>query len=97
MKVVGKRILVKQTLTDEVSKGGIIIPVDQQPLPYGEVIQVGGNVESDVNGSRLQEGDIILFTELGAIPFGIKKNHVLIEFEDVLAILEKEDLEDVGT
>lgn len=90
MKVVGRRILVKQTLTDEVSKGGIIMTCGQQPLPYGEVIQVGDEVD------QVWPGLIVLFTELGAIPLGLKKNHVLIEFEDVLAILEKEDLEDVG-
>lgn len=91
MRVIGKRILVKQTLTKEVSKGGIVLTGDQQPLPYGEVIQVS------VGMREVAVGDIVLFTEIASIPLGIKKHYVLIEFEDVLAILNKEDIENVGT
>ncbi len=87
MKVVGKRILVKQTMTDEVSKGGIVMAGNQQPLPFGEVIDFGNEV------TEVAIGDVLLFTEIGAIPLSIKKNHVLIEFDDVLALLDEEDLE----
>ena len=90
MRVVGKKILVKQTMTEPVSKGGILMTGDQQPLPYGEVIQVGAEV------AEVKVGEILLFTEIGAIPLGIKENHVLIEFEDVLAILNEEDVKNVG-
>ena len=86
MKVVGKRILVKQALTDEVSKGGIIMAGDQEALPYGTVVQLSEGV------TEVKVGDRVLFTGIGAIPLGIKKNHVLIEFEDVLAILDEEDV-----
>lgn len=91
MRVVGKKILVKQTLTDTVSKGGIVMAGEQEALPYGEVVQTG----ADVRGTR--KGDIVLFSAIGAIPLGIKKNHVLIEFEDVLAILDEEDIKNAGT
>ncbi len=90
MRVVGKRILVKQTLTEQVSKGGIVMAGDQQALPYGEVVDLGHEV------TEVSVGDLLLFTEIGAIPLGIKKNHVLIEFEDVLAILDAEDVKNVG-
>lgn len=90
MRVVSKKILVQQALTDEVSKGGIVMAGDQQPLPYGTVVDFGSEV------TEVNVGDILLFTEIGAIPLGIKKNHVLIEFEDVLAILEEGDLKNVG-
>ncbi|KKN68079.1 hypothetical protein LCGC14_0455330 [marine sediment metagenome] len=93
MRIVGKKILVKQTLTDEVSKGGIIMAGDQQTLPYGEIVAIGSGVEDMI----LIPGNLVLFNEIGAIPLGhIKKNHVLIEPEDVLAILDEEDLKDVG-
>ena len=90
MKVVGKKILVKQSLTDEVSKGGIVMSGDQEALPYGEVVQLGDGV------TEVEVGDSVLFTPIAAIPLGIKKNHVLIEFEDVLAILDEEDMKNVG-
>ena len=87
MKVVGKKILVKQIMTGEVSKGGIIMTGDQRPLPFGRVVDFGEEV------TEVEIHDVVLFTEIGAIPLGIKKNHVLIEFEDVLAILDEEDIE----
>ncbi len=87
MRIVGKKILVEQYMTDGVSKGGIVMAGNQQALPFGKVIQVGAEV------SEVKPGELLLFTEIGAIPLGIKKNHVLIEFEDVLAILDEEDIE----
>ena len=92
MRLVGKRILVKQTLTEQVSKGGIHMAGDQEPLPYGEVVKLGDQVTEVIS-----VGDILLFTAIAAIPLGLKENHVLIEFEDVLAILDKEDIEDART
>jgi co-chaperonin GroES (HSP10) len=52
-------------------------------LPYGTVEQVGPEVED------VKVGEVVLFTEIGAIPLGIKEDHVLIEPEDILAILEE--------
>jgi co-chaperonin GroES (HSP10) len=92
MKIVGKKILVKQRLTEQVSKGGIVMAGDQQPLPIGEVVTLG----EEVTEGAVVVGDLLLFTEIGAIPLGIKKNHVLIEFEDVLAVLDEEDMKHVG-
>ena len=90
MRIVGKKIMVKQSLTKEVSKGGIVLAGAQQALPVGEVVQIGNEV------GEIEVGELVLFTEIGAIPLGIKKNHVLIEFEDVLAILDEEDIKNVG-
>ncbi len=93
MRIVGKKILIKQTLTDEVSKGGIIMAGDQQTLPYGEVVEIGKEIED----RYFVPGDLVLFNELGAIPLGhIKKNHILVEPEDVLAVLDEEDLKNVS-
>ncbi len=85
MKLTGKRILVEQFKTKEITEGGIALPsTSVQPLPYGPVKQVG----PDVKGIKV--GDVVLFTEIGAIPLGhIKEGCVLVEPEDVLAILEK--------
>lgn len=89
MKVAGARILVKQSLTAEVSKGGIVMAGDQMALPYGEVIQIGPAVK-DIN---LLIGVTVLFNEIGAIPLGhLMKDHVLIEPDDILATLEEGDL-----
>jgi len=91
MRIVGKKILVHQTLTDKVSKGGIVMAGNQQALPFGTVVQIGNEVK------EVSVGEVLLFTEIGAIPLGIKKDHVLIEFEDVLAVLDEEDVKDART
>lgn len=84
MKVVGKKILVEQARTKEVSKGGIALPdTSIQVLPYGFVRQVGPEV------TDVKIGEVVLFDPISAIPLSIKKDHVLIEPEDILAILEE--------
>lgn len=89
MRVSGKRILIKQRLTEEVSKGGIVMAGDQQALPYGDVIQIGPEVED----MDLAPGEVVLFNEIGAIPLGhLLKDHVLIEPDDILAILEEGEI-----
>lgn len=89
MRVSGKRILIKQRLTEEVSKGGIVMAGDQQALPYGDVIQIGPEVED----MDLTPGEVVLFNEIGAIPLGhLLKDHVLIEPDDILAILEEGEI-----
>ncbi len=97
MKVVGKRILVKQALTKKISEGGIHMTGDQEALPYGKVVAVSLEQQirdqNKVGFSMINIGDTVLFSAIGAIPLGhIKKDHVLIEQDDILAILEEEDL-----
>ncbi len=86
MKVVGKKILVKQAKTKEVSEGGIVMTADSiQTLPYGTVEQIGPDVEG------IKPGEVILFEGLTAVPVAIREGCVLIEEEDILAILEEGD------
>jgi len=62
---------------------------NQQALPYGDVIQIGSGVED----TDLAPGEIVLFNEIGAIPLGhLLKDHVLIEPDDILAVLEEEEV-----
>jgi co-chaperonin GroES (HSP10) len=90
MRVSGKRIMVKQRLTEEVSKGGIVMAGEQQALPYGDVIQLGPDAEDYLD---LSPGEIVLFNEIGAIPLGhLLKDHVLIEPDDILAVLDEEEV-----
>lgn len=86
MRVTGKRILVEQFKTKEISEGGIALPTTTiQALPYGKVVQIG----PEVKGFDLAEGNVVLFSEIGAIPLGVKEDHVLIEPDDILAVLEE--------
>lgn len=85
MRLTGQKILVKQLKTKEVTEGGIALPsTSVEALPYGPVQQVGPDVEG------ISVGDVVLFTDIGPIPLGhIKEGCVLVEPEDILAILDE--------
>ena len=85
MKMIGKKILVKQFRSKEMTQGGIALPEEAiQKLPCGSIERIGPEVEG------LQHGDVLMFNAIGAIPVEVKgKEFVLIEPEDILLILEE--------
>jgi co-chaperonin GroES (HSP10) len=89
MKLIGKKVLVKQMRTKDESEGGIALPDSMSAvLPYGFVQGVGPLVE-EVDQALLREA-VVLFDPLPAVVLGdMKPDHVLIEPEDILAILEE--------
>ncbi len=85
MKLMGKRILIEQIMTADKSKGGIVLTTTSS-LPYGHVRQMAPGMGID----HLKVGDVVLFNPLTLIELStVKEGHVLIEPDDVLAILEK--------
>ncbi len=94
MRVVGNRILVKPFKTAEVSKGGMVMAGELQTLPYGTIVQIGGNVLNvkieELRRFNYAIGDVVLFTNITCVQLGeVKEDHVLIESEDILAVLEE--------
>lgn len=89
MRMTGKKLMVKQEMTPAVSKGGIVLTDDSiRPLPYGAIVGMGPDVDAD----DLNLGDVVLFNEIGAIQLGdLRPDHVLIETDDILAVLEEGD------
>lgn len=84
MKVVGNKILVEQIKTKAVSDGGIVLPTDSiMALPYGTVRQIGPGVR------EIKVGEVVLFDPISARPLAIKEDHVLIEPDDILAVLDE--------
>ncbi len=83
MKLMGKRILIEQIMTADKSKGGIVLTTTTS-LPYGHIRQLGPDVENH------KVGEVVLFNPLTLIELStVKEGHVLIEPDDVLAILEE--------
>lgn len=55
MKLIGEKVLVRK-ITENITKAGIILPADKEPLLHkGEVCFVGGEVDS------VSVGDIVFF------------------------------------
>ena len=88
------RIVVKRTVEEEVSKGGIIIPDSAKEKPIqGKVLAVGtGKVLDD--GSKMpldvKKGDMVLFSKYAGSEVNIEGEELLIMREDdVLAVVEK--------
>ena len=88
MRIAKNKILVEVWETKTMSEGGIALPDDSvQKLPVGKVVQ-GGIEISDT----LCVGDVILFSGVAAIALEpICSDKVLIEEEDVLAVLSEEE------
>lgn len=85
MKLVGKKILVRQFQTKTMTDGGIALPEQTvQKLPVGVVVKVSPEVKN------VLVNQVVMFGTIGAIPVTVaRKEYALIEPEDVLMILEE--------
>jgi len=85
MRVRSNFVMLRQHLTEEVSKGGILL-TDQRPIPVGTIIKVGPAVKD------LSEGDVICFAEHSGHHIQVEdKAYYITEEEHILAVLGKEE------
>lgn len=90
----GERVVVKPLPSEEITKGGIVLPDTVKEKPQeGEVVAVGSGRLLD-NGSRvaidLKVGDKILFSKYSGNEVKIEDVEYLIMREsDILGVIEK--------
>lgn len=89
----GDRVLIKRTTPPEVSKGGIILPSNQEKPKEGEVIELGTGKLLE-NGERtkftVSVGDMVVFTAYGGTEVKHEDNEFLImREEDILGVVKK--------
>ncbi|MFZ5590919.1 MAG: co-chaperone GroES [Bacillota bacterium] len=90
----GERVVVKPLPSEEVTKGGIVLPDTAKEKPQkGEVIAVGPGRLLD-NGTRVpvdvKVGDQVLFSKYAGNEFKIDDVEYLILREaDILGVIEK--------
>ncbi|RKY32517.1 MAG: co-chaperone GroES [Candidatus Omnitrophota bacterium] len=94
VKPLADRVLVKSLEADEKTKGGIILPDTAKEKPQeGKVIAVGkGKVteEGKLRPPEVKVGDRILYGKYSGIEIKIEEEeHLIIQEEDILAIVEK--------
>lgn len=89
---IGDRVLVKPLETEEMSKGGVIIPDTAKEKPQmGEILAVGpGKIQE--NGQRLapevKKGDKVLYTSYAGTEVKIDgEKYLLMRESDILAIV----------
>jgi len=86
----GDRVVVKPSASEEVTKGGIIIPDTAKEKPQeGKVIAVGPGKLNEA-GKRValevKVGDIVLYTKYGGTEFKVDKDEYMILREsDIIA------------
>jgi chaperonin GroES len=93
IKPLGDRVLIKQIDSEEVTKGGIVLPDTAKEKPQeGEVLAVGPGKLLD-NGQRapmeVKEGDRVLFAKYAGseIKQGGEEYMILNSERDILAII----------
>ncbi|MFZ5645171.1 MAG: co-chaperone GroES [Bacillota bacterium] len=90
----GERVVVKALPSEEVTKGGIVLPDTAKEKPQeGEVVAVGSGRLLD-NGTRvaidLKVGDKVLFSKYAGNEVKINEVEYLIMREaDILGVIEK--------
>lgn len=90
----GERVVVKPLPSEEITKGGIVLPDTAKEKPQeGEVIAVGNGRLLDT-GTRvaidLKVGDIVLFSKYAGNEVKIDNGEYLIMREaDILGVIEK--------
>ena len=85
IKPLGKRILIKQTEQEEVTKGGIVLPgtVSKEKSIIGEVVAVGRKIE------EIKVGDKVIFEKYsGTEVKDGEESYLILEKDTVLAIVE---------
>ncbi|NIP38015.1 MAG: co-chaperone GroES [Candidatus Dadabacteria bacterium] len=87
------KVLAKRIGSEEVTKGGIIIPETAQEKPQeGQVIAVGtGRILPDgtVVPLEVKKGDKILFSKYGGNELNIEgEDYIILEENDILAVLK---------
>jgi chaperonin GroES len=88
------RVLVKRVDSQDVSKGGIIIPDSAKEKPVeGVVIAVGNGKTTDsgdVRALQVKAGDKILFSKYAGTEIKIdEEEHTIMREDDVLGIIEE--------
>ena len=85
IKPLGKRILIKQTEQEEVTKSGIVLPgtaSKEKPI-IGEVLAVGKKIE------EVSVGDKVIFEKYAGTEVKLdKKEYIVVKIADVLAVVE---------
>ncbi|MCS3923240.1 co-chaperone GroES [Methanosalsum natronophilum] len=88
IKPIGERVLIKPIKQEEVTKGGIYIPESAQKDRKEGVVVAVGKYE-DGKDLPLEEGDRIIYGGFQSDEIDIDgKEHMFIDFKDVLAIVE---------
>jgi chaperonin GroES len=89
----GDRVLVKREVSEEKTKGGIIIPDTAKEKPIeGRVVAVGAGKVSEDGKQRpldVKAGDKILFGKYSGTEVKIDGDeHVMLREEDILGVIE---------
>ena len=85
IKPLGKRILIKQTEQEEVTKSGIVLPgtaSKEKPI-IGEVLAIGSKIE------EVKVGDKVIFEKYSGTELKDgEESYLILEKDNVLAIVE---------
>jgi len=94
LRPLGDRVILKRLDSEEVTKGGIIIPDSAQEKPMEGQIVAAGPGRRDENGKRVslsvKAKDKVLFSKYAGTEVKLDgEEHLVMREEDILAIITK--------
>lgn len=92
-RVIGNRIVVKQTQAEEATKSGILLPDSAKEKPYEGVVVAVGPGRILENGEReeiqVKAGDKIIYSKFGGIDLKIEgEDYLVLTQNDILVVVE---------
>ncbi len=74
-----------KTSQEEVVKGGIILPVEEKPIKYGEVV----SISKELDKCSLKVGDKVIYSEYAGKEIKVDdEEYLLISYKDISGIIE---------
>lgn len=87
MRAVGQHVLVKPKQQDEQTESGIFIVRQQEEThKEGTVVSIGKRVDNP----EFKEGDMVFFSEYGAVPYEIQgENYLAVPYNNIDLAIEQ--------
>lgn len=86
LKPLGERVILQEVEVESKTKSGIILPDEAKEKPqYAEVIALGDKIEN----SSIAIGSKVVYKKYSGTEINLEaKDYIIIELEDILAVIE---------
>ena len=86
----GDRVVLKQSVAEETTKSGIVLPTQSQEKPqYAEVVEVGPGVDGEKVPMEVKAGDKVIYSRYAGTEVKLGDDeYIIVKQADILAIVQ---------